>query len=135
MCRPVPEAPEALQQQHWHHQIPRQCLPVPPHEAELRDWQRESCCPSLVAADNGAGGCWLWVQPPTDLGDTWFWDCEGIDSSKDNGIPVFRLDLTKDCWGQGCFMRASSCSGCVRGDHVETDNTNIFTGEPLSVTK
>lgn len=62
-------------------------------------------------------------------------DCEGIDSSKDNGIPVFRLDLTKDCWGQGCFMRASSCSGCVRGDHVETDNTNIFTGEPLSGTK
>lgn len=106
MCRPVPEAPEALQQQHWHHQVPRQCLPVPPHEAELRDWQRESCCPSLGTADNGAGGCWLWVQPPTHLvlGP-------GTEGIEDNRIPVFRLDLTKDYWDQGCFIEHHPVQG------------------------
>lgn len=41
-----------------------------------------------VVADNRAGGCWLWVQTPTELGGT----CEGIGSSKDNRIPVFKLD-------------------------------------------
>lgn len=43
-------------------------------------------------ADNGAGGCWLWVQSPTELGDI----CERMDNSKDNRIPVFRLDQTKN---------------------------------------
>lgn len=38
-----------------------------------------------VLADNRAGGCWLWVQSPTELGN----NCEGVGSHKDNRIPSF----------------------------------------------
>ena len=41
VCRPVPQTPEELQQQHQHHQGPRQRLPLPPHEAKLWNRQRE----------------------------------------------------------------------------------------------
>lgn len=40
VCRPVSEAVEELQQQHQHHQSPRQCLALPAYEAKLRDRQR-----------------------------------------------------------------------------------------------
>lgn len=51
VCWPVPETVEELQQQHKHHQSPRQCFPLPTYEAKLWDWQckynkcKAMCCP------------------------------------------------------------------------------------------
>lgn len=39
VCWPVSETVEELQQQHKHHQSPRQCFPLPTYEAKLWDWQ------------------------------------------------------------------------------------------------
>lgn len=39
VCWPMSETVEELQQQHKHHQSPRQCFPLPTYEAKLWDWQ------------------------------------------------------------------------------------------------
>lgn len=43
MCRSVFAVVKELQQQHKHHQGPRQRLPLPAHEAKLWDRQRKCC--------------------------------------------------------------------------------------------